>query len=866
MKRLLLLSIFIFSCMLLQAQDPVQEFNSGLKLEYYPEMISADSVLVTNGTKQIGFVSKSALEQTLELDGTTIKISGQNTIDIGPLVGNNALWGNITGLLSNQTDLQAALDSKQETLVNGVNIRTINGLDLLGTGDLVISATGGEVNNLEQVVTWVDVPIANIPVDEINITESQISDLQHTVDTKLTPAEVKIAIDSEYPDLDTDSTDDFSGDYDDLTNKPLLTFSSILSNGSDAGGQSITNVGDFIPSPLPGQISNDSGLGSIASPWAETFLQRVYSQGNGIDHEKIWDYGSVSSGFFTFRYDILGDQNVPPTLYSLNPSGTPSQDTDLVNLKYFQDNVGSGGGSGTVTKIGTAIPDALSFWSEDGVLDTDNSVTWNGYNFLKTGSSLGLKLNNGSAYQSEVTLQSGINGLATLTGGNGTVSRSIEVSGIAISSNVTPAQIESKGATSLITKAYADANYGGDNMLQKNVENIVTSETSIKRGEAAVRLLDNDVLQLRGGRIGPLDYTVLDIGRNTFRVSLGHSGGPNPDTVYTLNSNNIPTADTDLINKGYADANYGGAGGGLTTDQIAFFNNKGQHTYEMHTSDFVWDADDSMIGSGSNTGKRVINAVDGTNDVTVTIPNLDSSTGQNGFMESTSDNSVISAIPDTGVQFQINHEDISGGVRTVGKSNLDYAEKTNGVMNFTGANIEAFALAPTNLYRENSGANQGTGVGSWVGKDGSGSTGSVTRVLDTDFDGGIALEINNSGAQFAGAGLDILPSDVVVWSNGFITQLDPNDVYEVSFDYKTENGGGNGVQAGYYSVRQNDTNTPQGPIPNSNTVNTMSYQFTVPSGGLSTGLNALGINSNYAGDFSGWFRLANFSIIKITDN
>ena len=40
------------------------------------------------------------------------------------------------------TGLQTALDSKQATLVSGTNIKTINGTSVLGSGDLVVSATG----------------------------------------------------------------------------------------------------------------------------------------------------------------------------------------------------------------------------------------------------------------------------------------------------------------------------------------------------------------------------------------------------------------------------------------------------------------------------------------------------------------------------------------------------------------------------------------------------------------------------------------------------------------------------------------------------------------------------------------------------
>ena len=53
----------------------------------------------------------------------------------------NLEWGRIVGLLSNQTDLQNALDAKQPTLVSGTNIKTINNTSLLGAGNIAVQPT-----------------------------------------------------------------------------------------------------------------------------------------------------------------------------------------------------------------------------------------------------------------------------------------------------------------------------------------------------------------------------------------------------------------------------------------------------------------------------------------------------------------------------------------------------------------------------------------------------------------------------------------------------------------------------------------------------------------------------------------------------
>lgn len=52
-----------------------------------------------------------------------------------------ASWGAITGTLSSQTDLQNALNAKQNTLVSGTSIKTINSTSLLGSGDVAVQAT-----------------------------------------------------------------------------------------------------------------------------------------------------------------------------------------------------------------------------------------------------------------------------------------------------------------------------------------------------------------------------------------------------------------------------------------------------------------------------------------------------------------------------------------------------------------------------------------------------------------------------------------------------------------------------------------------------------------------------------------------------
>jgi len=57
--------------------------------------------------------------------------------------GGDVNWGDIGGTLSSQTDLQNALNDKQDELVSATNIKTINGASILGSGNLVVTGDGG---------------------------------------------------------------------------------------------------------------------------------------------------------------------------------------------------------------------------------------------------------------------------------------------------------------------------------------------------------------------------------------------------------------------------------------------------------------------------------------------------------------------------------------------------------------------------------------------------------------------------------------------------------------------------------------------------------------------------------------------------
>ncbi len=78
------------------------------------------------------------IECTSMLGGVPTNTAITGAQIIAAASGGSATWGGITGTLSSQTDLQTALNAKQDTLVSGTNIKTVNGNSLVGSGNVNI--------------------------------------------------------------------------------------------------------------------------------------------------------------------------------------------------------------------------------------------------------------------------------------------------------------------------------------------------------------------------------------------------------------------------------------------------------------------------------------------------------------------------------------------------------------------------------------------------------------------------------------------------------------------------------------------------------------------------------------------------------
>ena len=144
-------------------------------------------------TNDSGFITDSyhdSSKQDALVSGTNIKtINGNSVLGSGNLViggSGSADWGQIGGTLSNQTDLQTALDAKQASLVSGTNIKTINGNSLLGSGNIEIPGGGTTV-------------IANPTAtgSEVVLNRIQIGDEHYKIDYEGITEAVKDYVDNE---------------------------------------------------------------------------------------------------------------------------------------------------------------------------------------------------------------------------------------------------------------------------------------------------------------------------------------------------------------------------------------------------------------------------------------------------------------------------------------------------------------------------------------------------------------------------------------------------------------------------------------------------------------------------------------------
>ena len=121
---------------------PVGDLISGLQTEITSSnKLASDLVDDTNQVNK--FVSTTEkntwnAKQDVLVSGTNIKtINNESILGLGD-IDTSVSWGDIDGTLSDQSDLNSVFNSKQDALISGTNIKTINNESILGSGDISI--------------------------------------------------------------------------------------------------------------------------------------------------------------------------------------------------------------------------------------------------------------------------------------------------------------------------------------------------------------------------------------------------------------------------------------------------------------------------------------------------------------------------------------------------------------------------------------------------------------------------------------------------------------------------------------------------------------------------------------------------------
>lgn len=112
---------------------------------------SEESIWVNNGTGGSGATNTDALpEGSTNLYHTSARVlaallTGISFVTGGAIVSTDSVLVAFGKLQKQITDVLTAIGLKQDTLVSGTNIKTINGTSVLGSGDITISGGGGDM-------------------------------------------------------------------------------------------------------------------------------------------------------------------------------------------------------------------------------------------------------------------------------------------------------------------------------------------------------------------------------------------------------------------------------------------------------------------------------------------------------------------------------------------------------------------------------------------------------------------------------------------------------------------------------------------------------------------------------------------------
>ena len=207
--------------------------------DLYENLLKATNNIDDITTEKYATVTKlngnycDAKEEDTGLEHTNVPIINGANLSVGDkaIIGfiNNSIYDVVCyGAL----DKQIHDDSKQDLLVSGQNIKTINHTSLLGSGNIEIQGGGSDV---DIVTSWEPTPSdTKVPSEKLTI---------NTLDTKVDKVTGKGLSTNDFTNsykntIDGLSTVATTGDYDDLSGKPTIPSASTTTPSADTSSGS----------------------------------------------------------------------------------------------------------------------------------------------------------------------------------------------------------------------------------------------------------------------------------------------------------------------------------------------------------------------------------------------------------------------------------------------------------------------------------------------------------------------------------------------------------------------------------------------------------------------------------------------------
>ena len=255
------------------------------------------------------------------------------------LQGTPGAWGGVTGTLADQIDLKDALDAKQETLVSGTNLKTINSTSLLGATDISLVASISSVN-------------ADIAVDNTDVTAPIL-----TLNAATSGANKIVRLNA-------------SGKLDDSVLPALAIVNTYVVADETAQLALTVQVGDVaIRSDSSRTYINATGSNTEMADWQEILTPGAgvtgVAAGDGLDFTTITGSGSV----------VLGD----PSSVTASSTNAVTETSHTHALSIDSDDVGEGSTNlyytDTRARASLSAGDGVSYNSTTGAISANVNTT-----------------------------------------------------------------------------------------------------------------------------------------------------------------------------------------------------------------------------------------------------------------------------------------------------------------------------------------------------------------------------------------------------------------------------------------------------------------------------------------------------------